>query len=124
MRPWTRRSSRLSEKHCRELVAVEVAEIRGIEAVTALARRAFVAAAERQRLRVQATDLFLACCTKRDHGAVADRRRIAVERLDHADAGLVLAGGPGLAGLAFPDDLGVVFGEQGFEELDRARQIV
>jgi TetR/AcrR family transcriptional regulator len=68
-----------------QLVAVEVAEVAGVEARAARTRRALVLAAERERLRVDLVDLLLARCEQRDHHAVADRGRLLVERLDDGD---------------------------------------
>src|SRR5690349_9937782 len=70
-----------------QLVAVEVAEVAGVEVVAARAGLAFVGAAERQRLLVDRIDLFLRLGCERDHHAVADRGLLAVVRLGQGDAG-------------------------------------
>src|SRR5262245_30601449 len=75
----------LADEEGVQLVAVEIAEVAGVEAVAALARRAFVGAAELERLLVDRVDLLLARRGERDHHAVADRCGLAVERLGDRD---------------------------------------
>src|SRR3546814_3261256 len=69
------------------LVAVGVAEIAGVEAFAARARRALVAAAMGERDGVEPLHLGLIPGRKRDHRAVAHARRLTVERAGQADAG-------------------------------------
>src|SRR5206468_1547089 len=66
---WSAVPGGLAEKECVQLVAVEIAEVAGVEAVTARARRALVLAAERQGLLVERVDPGLAVDHDRDHDA-------------------------------------------------------
>src|SRR5262252_1434412 len=56
-----------------QLVAVEIAEVAGVEARAARAGRAFVLAAEGERFLVEGVHLLLARGGERDHDAVPDR---------------------------------------------------
>src|SRR5579862_5410112 len=67
-----------------ELVAVGVAEIGGIELRAAVAGRALVGGAERERELVDAIDLLLVLGGERRHYAIARRHRLAV--MGQADA--------------------------------------
>src|SRR6185295_114399 len=78
-----------------ELVAVEIAEIGGVEATfAARAGRALVSAAERQRQLVDAVDLRLVLRRERDHDAIADGLRLAVERRCDAETGAAAGRAP------------------------------
>src|SRR3546814_2485302 len=70
-----------------ELVPVRVAEIGGVKALAPKSRRALVAAAVGQRDIVKPLHLGLIRGGERDHHAIADARRLAVERAGQADAG-------------------------------------
>lgn len=86
-----------------ELVAVEIAEIAGIEAVTALsaqADRSFVDATEFERLLVDALDLVAGVDRDADHHAVADRGRTAIVGLEDAQHRLVHGGRPAVTAAA------------------------
>ena len=72
-----------SAAHRRQLVAVGVAHVGGVEirvVVRAQAGRTFARALVRERRRVKALDLAPRACAQRHHGAVAGARRTAVER--------------------------------------------
>src|SRR5690606_33968447 len=69
-----------------ELVAVRVAEIGGVEAAAAHARQAFARTAAGERDGVEPVDLPLVLRHERDHRAVADAGRIAVEGMHRADS--------------------------------------
>src|SRR5258708_2438064 len=64
-----------------ELVAVGIAEVRRIEAVTAGTGLALVGATQRDGLLVELDDILLAARRERDHHAVADRGFLLVVRL-------------------------------------------
>ena len=107
-----------------QLVAVEITEVACVEAVFAWAWRPFVLPAECEGLLVDCIDLRPALGGERHHDAVADRRRRAVERLDHRDHRRV--------GFRCPRDergqlhgtLGVQLGEQRIIKAGGAGEIV
>src|SRR3954471_21883099 len=78
-----------------ELVAFRIPEIRSVTAFSPRSRRAFVGAAERQRKLVDAIDLRLVLGGQRDHHAIADRHRFAVERLCQPETGSASGRTPG-----------------------------
>src|SRR5690606_16981593 len=86
-----------------ELVAVEVADIGGVEAAPALARGTLVAAAKRQRPGVEGVYFLLRPQRPRHHGAVAGRGGLAVVGNGHAQAGMAQVRAPGDETFAFHD---------------------
>src|SRR5262245_42050542 len=74
----------LRRPECAELVAVEIAEIAGVEGVAARPGRSLVLAAELESEVVDLVHLFLRGHGERDHRAVAGRGRCLVVR--RADA--------------------------------------
>src|SRR4051812_4847566 len=78
-----------------ELVAVRIAEVTGVKASATVARCALVLAAIGERDVVKPVDLVFVLGRKRDHDAVADRRRIAVEGLGDTDTGTAIGLAPG-----------------------------
>src|SRR4029079_5001156 len=102
----------------------EVAEVAGVEGVTARTGCALVLAPERERQRVDAVHFLRVLHGQRRHTAVADRRGLAIERLGDADARLVRRYGPGDEALALHEALGAERAEQRVVELGRARDVV
>src|SRR5438270_2692966 len=78
-----------------QLVAIGVAEIAGVEAAATVAGRTFAPAAISKRDVVQPLHLRLVLGLQSDHHAVADARRIAVERLGNTDPGTAARLAPG-----------------------------
>src|SRR5688572_10114895 len=87
-----------------QLVAVRIAEIGGIKAVFAHPGRAFVAAAIGKSDGMEAIHLVAILRADRRHGAVADRRRLAIIRQGdgYADAAARFAPPDRLAGIHPP----------------------
>ncbi len=113
-----------------QLVAVEIAEIPDVEITQAQPGRAFVFGTELHGLVVQRVDLLTRVDDERHHRAIATRRSIAVERLDHTEAGAVLARRPRDEAIrlhhAFAADLGkqCVIEFRGASEIVRAERYV
>src|SRR5690606_31127366 len=93
-RPAPPRSAAGREAERVQLVAVRVAEIRGVEIAEAQARRAFVLGAELERALVDPLHGLRRVARERDHRAVADARGLAVVRLADGEARASLARRP------------------------------
>src|SRR4051812_22875043 len=107
-----------------ELVAFGVAEGGRVEVAPTQAGWALVRTAELERRVIQRLDLLRRVAHQRDHRAVARRRRLTVERLDEAQAGAVLAGGPRDEAFVLHLTSAADLGQQRVVELAGAREIV
>src|SRR5260221_6788302 len=107
-----------------ELIAIEVAEITGVETPAARARCAFVGAPELQGLAMHRIDPGGAVHLQRHHDAVPDRRRLLVEGFGNTEPRLIRRHGPGDELLGLHHARGAQVGEQGIVVRRGACEIV
>jgi tryptophan-rich sensory protein len=108
-----------------QLVAVEVAEVAGVETVEARPGRAFVLCAQRDGLVVDLVHHVFRSDRQRDHHAIADGGSLAIVGFRDRDRRFVRGDRPGdeVPGI-FHEALGAQNGEQFIVESGGARQIV
>src|SRR5450631_2501999 len=116
--------STLTHEEKIEFVAIEIAEVSGIESLAARPGRALIRTAELQRLAMQTVDLGRAVDGKRHHHAVADGSRLLVERFRHAESRLFRLYRPGNELIIFHHSFRAQIREQRVVKGGRSRQII
>src|SRR5260221_594944 len=107
-----------------EFVAVQVAEISGVETLAARTCCPFIRAAELESPAMHRIDLGCAVHLQGHHDAVPDRRGLLVERLGEGQSRLIRLHGPGDKLLRLHHALGAHVGEQRIVVRGRACEIV